>query len=216
MDDTALIKSNRCRSPLHDLLDRIRQASENTEVAIRLREIPFLAQVNLRGDAGNPAFRKTVRDVLGFDIPTKPNVSITFPPRAALWLGPDEWLLVGDPGIEMSMIPRLRKGLHGFHSTVVDVSDSRAVLELSGIRSRELLAKGCSLDLHPRAFRPGDCAQTNVARANVILQQFNGAPTWFLYVRISFANYLASWLLDAMTEFSKGRLGVEHEEPTNS
>ena len=29
--------------------------------------------------------------------------------------------------------------------------------------------KGCSLDLHPRSFRPGQCAQTLLARGGIIL-----------------------------------------------
>jgi sarcosine oxidase, subunit gamma len=208
MDDAAPIAAGRRRSPLHDLRERFGQASQDTGDAIRLREIPFLAQVTLRGDVGNPAFCKAIRDDLKFDIPTKPNTFIASPALAALWMGPDEWLLIGDAGMEENLIPRLIKALDGVHSSVVDVSDARAVVHLSGARSRELLAKGCSLDLHPRAFRSGGCAQTNIARANVILQCLHGEPGWLLYVRTSFANYLASWLLDAMAEFCEDNCGV--------
>jgi sarcosine oxidase subunit gamma len=84
---------------------------------------------------------------------------------------------------------------------VVNVSDVRAVIELSGTRSRELLAKGCSLDLRPRSFRAGHCAQTVLAHASVLLQSTDAAPVWRLYVRNSVANYLATWLLDAIAEF---------------
>jgi sarcosine oxidase subunit gamma len=45
--------------------------------------------------------------------------------------------------------------------------------------------------------RPGSCAQTLVARANVLLQQMDDAPTYRLFVRPSFAAYLAAWLADA-------------------
>ena len=64
-----------------------------------------------------------------------------------------------------------------------------------------MLAKGCALDLHPRAFVPGRCAQTLLARAQVILEQLDDEPAYRLLVRGSFAGYVATWLLDAMEEF---------------
>jgi sarcosine oxidase subunit gamma len=57
------------------------------------------------------------------------------------------------------------------------------------------------VDLHPRVFGPGRCAQTLLAKAQVIIHQVNDAPTFHLYVRTSFAWYVAEWLLDAMTEY---------------
>ena len=82
------------------------------------------------------------------------------------------------------------------------MSANRTVLELAGPRAREVLTKGCSLDLHPRAFGPGRCAQTALARTQVILEAAprpHGLPASPL-VRRSFAAYLAAWLLDATAE----------------
>lgn len=210
MANTAVAACRQRRSPFEHARDRLRQLAEAAEGAVSLREAPFRAQISLRGDNYNPAFRKAVHGVLSFDVPMKPNTSVASSSLTALWLGPDEWLLVGDPGIKESVIPRLRMALGGLHSSLVDVSDARAILAISGPRSRELLMKGCSLDLHTRAFHPGDCAQTNLARANVILQLLDETPTWLVYVRTSFANYLAHWLLDAMAEFCNcGRRTVD-------
>ena len=181
--------------------DRFRQASQATGGGVALSEIPFAAQINLRGDPGNRGFRIVVRDVLGVDIPTTPNTYVASSSISVLWMGPDEWLIVGDPGVEQSLVRRLTEGLQGMHSSVVDVSDARSVIELSGVRSRDLLAKGCSLDLHPRVFHVGNCAQTTLARANVILQLLEQTPSWRIYVHISFVMYCAAWLLDAMAEF---------------
>ena len=83
--------------------------------------------------------------------------------------------------------------------SVVDVSANRTVIELSGPRARELLAHGCSLDLHPRSFGPGDCAQTLLAQTAVILWQTDDAPTFKIFVRASFAAHLTRWLADAAT-----------------
>ena len=65
--------------------------------------------------------------------------------------------------------------------------------------ARALLAFGCALDLDPRHFGPGSCAQTMVARAGVIVWALGEepAPTFLLLVRPSFAPYLEGWLRDA-------------------
>ena len=57
-----------------------------------------------------------------------------------------------------------------------------------------MLAQGCSLDLD--RFEPGRCAQTLLARAQVILYRPD-ADTFRILVRPSFAAYLRAWLGDA-------------------
>ena len=84
---------------------------------------------------------------------------------------------------------------------MVDVSANRTLLELEGPMAREVLMKGCSLDLHPRRFGPGRCAQTALARVQVILWQMTDEPCYRILVRCSFAPYLAAWLVDAMAEY---------------
>ena len=65
--------------------------------------------------------------------------------------------------------------------------------------ARELLEFGCPIDLHPRVFGPGRCAQTLLARANALIWHVADEPedTWRLFVRPSFAAYVAAWLADA-------------------
>ncbi|OAH12979.1 sarcosine oxidase subunit gamma [Streptomyces jeddahensis] len=73
---------------------------------------------------------------------------------------------------------------------------------VSGPRARDLPAHGCPLDLYPRAFRAGRCAQTTLARTQVVLfaREQPERGFWVL-VRSSFAGYLTDWLLDAATEY---------------
>jgi sarcosine oxidase, subunit gamma len=137
-----------------------------------LVEIPFVPAVNVQGTADFPR--------------PAPGEVAEWGERSVLWLGPTEWLVVG-PG------PDLPGG--------VDVSANRTTIELSGPHARDVLEKGCTLDLHPRAFSTGRCAQTTVARAQVILWQTSDAPVYRLMVRGSFAQYLADWLVDAMQEY---------------
>ena len=72
---------------------------------------------------------------------------------------------------------------------------------MTGPNARDVLAKGCPLDLHPSVFRPGDCAQTLLAKANVTLRCVDDAPSYELTVRRSFADYAAPWLQDAALEY---------------
>ena len=67
--------------------------------------------------------------------------------------------------------------------------------------ARSLLEKGCGVDLHPRAFGPGCCAQTLLARLPVIIDQLSVAPAYRVFVRRSAARWLVEWLIDAAEEF---------------
>jgi sarcosine oxidase subunit gamma len=193
------------RSPLQDMEEALHDASCKAGESIQLREIPFQAQLNLRGDVGSAAFCKAVQTAVGFELPVEANTTTASGAVSALWLGPDEWMLVGDLDPEADLAARLRQHLQGIHSSVTDVSDYRTVIELSGSRCREVLAKGCSLDVRPRSFRPGQCAQTVFAHVSVLLQLTDATPVWRLHIRNSLANYLATWLLDAAAEFRVAR-----------
>ncbi len=68
-------------------------------------------------------------------------------------------------------------------------------------RVRELLAKGCPLDLHPRVFDVGQCAQSHLAKAPILIRQLDREPAFEIVVRRSFADYLWVWLEDAAAEY---------------
>ena len=79
----------------------------------------------------------------------------------------------------------------------------RIGLRLTGLRVRDVLAKGCSIDLHPRVFGRGRSAQTALGQAGVVLLALSdAADDVVVLVRSSFAGYLADWLLDAALEFT--------------
>jgi len=125
--------------------------------------------------------------------PVVPNTTAEMNGRTVLWLGPDEWLVLGG-----------READFPHSAAAVDVSANRVVLELAGDDAADVLAQGCSLDLHPSVFAPGDCAQTLVGRAQVIL--FRPDEHRFLVlVRPSFAAYLRAWLEDAVTSLRSSR-----------
>jgi sarcosine oxidase subunit gamma len=148
-------------------------------------EVPFLAQVDVRCDEEHAAR-------LAF--PVAPNTVAGDMDRGVLWLGPDEWLVVGLPGTAGSTADELASVLSGSHHAIVDVSANRAVIDLHSVDRLAMLASGCSLDLDPLGgWVPGVCAQTLFGRAQVILQELPDATR--LFVRPSFANYVVDRLL---------------------
>lgn len=114
------------------------------------------------------------------------------------WLGPDEWLVLSKSAIDVA---RWRDRLEPAGGSLVDLSHGYVCLHVSGKPVREVLAKGCTLDLHPDIFRHGDCAQTGISRTAVLIARAAGENSFVLVVRRSFAEYLALWLRRAAAEF---------------
>jgi len=151
--------------------------------------------LNLRGRPTELA--ATVAALAGVELPLEPN-RFARGDQTVYWLGPDEWLVTSD---EIHLSESWREDLAGAGGTVVDLSSGYVSLLVDGIEVRGLLARGCTLDLHPSAFRPGDCAQTGLAKCAVLIARENGENAFRLIVRRSFAEYLALWLRHAGEEY---------------
>jgi heterotetrameric sarcosine oxidase gamma subunit len=136
----------------------------------------------------NEALARRISDVLGIDVPTTPRVS-TGREAALVWAGPAQWLLVAEG---RDLLSRIVGGLAGF-AAVSDQSDARALIRFSGPRVRDVLAKGCPIDLHPRRFGPGDAAVTSIAHMGVQLWQIEDTPSYDLAVARSMAASFWSW-----------------------
>ena len=189
-------------------------APEPDRTGAQLQAIPHYGYLNLRGDPNSEQFLQVVQATLGQPFPIVPNTftatahtqrelqrgRISNPPPAATpscaiyWLGPDEWLLSAELGKEKDLAAQLGKNLAGQPHSLVDVTGGQLLMRLTGQRAREVLAKGCTLDLHPRAFKVGQCAQTTLAKASMLIALVDDTPTFDLIVRRSFAEYAARWL----------------------
>lgn len=152
-----------------------------------------LGHINLRGNADEPRFVKAVQDVLEQALPIDAN-TISLSSRRVYWLGPDEWLIVGDIEESTELAMRLEQALADQHVAVNDVSGGQTVLHLSGQDVPALLARGCPLDLQPAVFGVGSCAQSGLAKANVLLGCIDAAPVYEIIVRRSFSEYVERWL----------------------
>lgn len=185
------------QSPLaHRGLDA-RVAADTAAAGLVLAERRFLAKVNLRGRPDAAALKRAV----GVDLPTEPNTVAEGNHIAALWLGPREWLLVGPANAEKGMTEALAEALEGQSVGIVDVTEGRTVLRLAGPMVRDVLSMGCPLDLHPRSFGAGRCAQSFLARSTIVLHQVDDAPTFDLFVERSQADYLLRWFETAAAPY---------------
>lgn len=160
---------------------------EDDLVRLGAREIPFLAQVDVRVPGARAAS-------LGF--PLEPNTFSSANGREILWLGPDEWLVVDEPGDAATLVEELERSLEGSHHSIVDVSAGRAVIELRGPSRHELLASACPIDLHPRSWGDGMCAGSVFGSAQVLLQERTDDTR--VFARPSFASYVLDLLLAAL------------------
>ncbi len=145
-----------------------------------VRRAPEMHRLALRGD---PA---ALGAAFGIALPTTPCRSATADGRAALWLGPDEWLLLSPNRLDPVEVPG---------GAVVDVSHRQVGLLLEGCAAADMLAAGCPLDLHPTAFPVGMCTRTVFGKAEIVLWR-TGAG-FHLEVWRSFAAYVCGLMAEA-------------------
>jgi sarcosine oxidase, subunit gamma len=170
--DTATLRTD----PLGHLLGAPDGVGSPSTVA--LRPLPFLTHLELWVDPAGPAAAR-VASVLGRALPgageaapggTAGADADRVGPACVLWLGPGWYLLVDAPDTAGAWEAALADAL-GDSGCAVDVSAGRTALELTGPHALDVLAHGCSLDLHPRVFGPGRCARTRLAQARVVLHR---------------------------------------------
>lgn len=189
------------QSPLAQFISENRNTVPAGEAGVILTELPFLGYINLRGNPKEQEFLKTVERTLEVSLPLKPNTGSVVNKVNVLWLGPDEWLLITPSDQETQLSQTLRNSLSRIPASVTDITGSQTLLKLSGQNSLKLIAKGCSLDLHPRVFGSGQCAQTVLAKAPIVVWKPDGTSSYNIIVRRTYADYLAHWLKDAGYEY---------------
>ena len=121
-------------------------------------------------------------------------------PAAFAGVGPGRWIATAEGADPATFIAELRARLNPV-AAVIDQSDARLVLRLSGPRVRDVLAKGVSIDLHPSVFKPGDVATTLVAHIGVQIDMLDDAPTYLVAAPRSTAGSFWSWLTASAAEF---------------
>jgi heterotetrameric sarcosine oxidase gamma subunit len=146
------------------------------------------------------AVRAAANAAFGIELPTVPrrieNGRIAF-----IWAGPEQWLAVAGPGNPPVDFENTLAGIFAGLASISEQSDGRTVIRISGPRARDALAKGLPIDLHPRAFRPGDTALTLAAHIGAQIWQLDDAPTYEIAVFRGFARSFWHFLTEASAEY---------------
>ena len=167
-------------------------------VEVRLRTGVALATViACKGRASE--LKPRVKDAFGLELPVRAR-RVASGSIAFAWAGPGHWL-ASRAGIDGRTFETRLRGELANLASVSDQSDGRILVRVGGARVRDALAKGLMIDLHPRAFAPGDAAVTSVAHIGVHLWQLDAAPTYEFAVFRSFGAAFWQWLMASASEF---------------
>ncbi|MDF2094590.1 sarcosine oxidase subunit gamma [Aquibaculum arenosum] len=153
------------------------------------------------------AVAATLRELVGLELPA-PSRAHENEAGALLWQGPDRWLVVVPEDKRPDLVRTLRDAFADRPAVAVaDINHARCVIRIAGTKARDLLAKGCGLDLIEESFPAGHCALTRFGHQAVTLHA-RAREEIDLYVTRSFALALWEELLDLGAEY-----GLRVEEP---
>jgi methylglutamate dehydrogenase subunit D len=152
---------------------------------------------------------KAVLDLSGLELPQRPE-RVAANGVALIGMARGQWLAVAEGDKGRAVLARLNEVLSDL-AAIGDQSDAKAMLRLAGSRARDVLAKGCALDLDEGAFKPQDAATTQIALIPCQLWQLDEGPTYELAVPLSYARSFWSWLTASAAEY-----GYEVRPPLSS
>ncbi|TRL39674.1 sarcosine oxidase subunit gamma [Rhizobium straminoryzae] len=160
--------------------------------AVQLQPARPAARISLRA---RPDAVEALSAALGLSLPTAPKTSATGGGRTALWLGPDEWLVIdeGDSGLMQAT------AASGAVHSATDVSHRNTAILVSGPGASQALNAGCPLDLSLKAFPVGACARTLFGKIEVVLLR-TGPDAFRLECWRSFSDYAFGLLAEAATD----------------
>ncbi|HJS90836.1 MAG TPA: sarcosine oxidase subunit gamma family protein [Steroidobacteraceae bacterium] len=161
-----------------------------------LRQLPPALRLVLRG---NPQVIGAALTALGLPAGEAPCRASRSQDRAALWLGPDERLLIGPAEAAAEITDRLHHALAGTAHSLVEVSHAFVAFEVLGPRAAATLNAGCPLDLDAASFPPGMCTRTVLAKAQIVLWR-TGPEVFRVETARSFAPYVTRLLALAASE----------------
>lgn len=164
--------------------------------ALSISALPPAARMIVRGDAET---REAASSAFGVTLPEKANSAATATQgaRSAIWLGPDEWLLIA-PGEEAAAVcAALGAALLKQPHSLTDISHRQLGLELTGRLAARALSAGCPLDLRSGAFPPGMATRTIFLKTEIVLWR-REEERFHVDVWRSFAPYLVGHLTEVL------------------
>ncbi len=146
-----------------------------------LTALPPQARLNVRAA---PADLPAIGALLGITPGTTPCRAVVAGERAALWLGPDEWLLLAP---ELPTADQLAAA--DALGSIVDVSHRSTGIDITGPGCTDTLNAFCALDLAEPAFPVGMCTRTLLGKAEIVLWR-TGTDRFRIDLWRSFAPYV--------------------------
>lgn len=184
-------------TPTSAFLDWHPPATQGLEVS-RRETLTMASFAAARGKEG--ALHDAIRSAYGAELPNGSG-RVEGKDIAFVWAGPGQWLAIAERDEDRDLEVELKGKLAGIAS-VVDQSDGRVIVRISGARARDVLVKGVPIDLHPRAFKPGNVAITHASHIGIILWQLDDKPTYEAAMFRSYADSFAHWLFESAAEFA--------------
>ena len=185
------------RSALHGMAAKMLPNPNGSKPGLVFREIAHLGKLNIRADK---SAGKIIKSITGCTFPPAANKFTTAGERHAVWLGPDEFIIICEAGKDEELASAIHTSFGSLNAAVTNITDALAAFYLKGAAVRQVLAKGCALDLHHSSFTSDDAAQTLLSHAAVTVMAL--ADDEFIVIcRTSFASYLHDWFLDAALEY---------------
>lgn len=166
--------------------------------AVMMAPLPPAARFILRA---RPAAMEAAAAPLGFRLPVVACRSVSAGIRSALWLGPDEWLLLAPAADGAAWQAALEAAIGSLPHSLVDISHRQSGLTLSGAAATSVLNVGCPLDFDPAAFPVGMCTRTVLGKAEIVLWR-TGAQGFHIEAWRSFLPYVWGFLAEAAREFT--------------
>lgn len=155
---------------------------------IDLAPTPIVLAWNLQGDPARSSFVAAAESAFGLALPLRSNTTTQSDRGTLMWIGPKSWVWILHEGAANGEAFESRRDAMNAHGgALFDVSAARVAFIVKGPLAARVIAKHCPLDLHPRVFGAGSCAQSVFAGINALLYKRDDAPTFVLMVARSFA-----------------------------
>lgn len=161
----------------------------------RVEEAGLCGMITLRGELGSARVKKAVKSVAGVDVPAQRRIAEA-DGTAVAWMSPDELLIMVGYEDAAAALAALETSLKGAHFLAVNVSDARAVFDLSGGPVRDVMAKLVPVDMAEAAFGPGDFRRSRLAQVPAAFWMPDAGAVRIVCFR-SVADYAFSLLRDA-------------------
>jgi len=179
------------------VIDSLKDQNIKEFNGILIQELPFVEKINLRFDPNNKEYFSLCGKILDIILPTQPNTYSKNRDIKALWLGPDEWLVVNES--ENYLFPELENKFNNFDIGITDVSENRTIIRIKGEKIYKLLSKFLTLDLDKNLCNESKCAQTLFVKIQTLIvrnNNINEIPEIDLFINRSHAEYIYDLIVD--------------------